>query len=59
MDLKIHSNTARELAEDELKGIAGGGKSGGPVCPRCGSYDVTFDRSACKVIKCNKCGYSA
>ena len=57
MDLKIHSNTARELSEAELAHVAGGGKSGGPVCPRCNSTDVVFDRNACVVISCNKCTY--
>ena len=55
MDLKIHSNTTRELSEAELAHVAGGGKSGGPVCPRCNSTDVVFDRNACVVISCNKC----
>jgi hypothetical protein len=57
MDLKIHTNTTRELSEDELAGVAGGGQQGGPVCPICSSTNVVFDSTARKVISCNDCPY--
>jgi bacteriocin-like protein len=59
MDLKIHTNAARELTEDELDTITGGNAPRGPVCPNCSSNDVVWQRNPNKVIKCNKCGYKA
>lgn len=47
----------RPLADDDLRGIAGGGDQGGPICPACGSTHVVFDAKRKIVLKCNSCGY--
>lgn len=49
----------RELDLEQLDAIADGGKQGGPICPKCGSTNVLFDRVKRVVTKCNACGYKA
>lgn len=53
MDLEVSP-----LADDDLLGIAGGGASGGPICPNCGSMNVEFDADRHVVLKCHDCGYT-
>jgi hypothetical protein len=57
MDLKIHSTTGRELSENELTGVAGGGQQGGPRCRICGRTNVVFNFGPLQVTHCNDCGY--
>ena len=49
--------TAQELNDKQLEGLAGGGAAGGPICPKCGSTNVQFDSQKHIVYKCNKCGW--
>ena len=48
---------ARELSDEELMQVAGGGRSGGPICPKCHSTDVVYNADLGVVISCNVCGY--
>lgn len=50
---------AREVADTELEDIVGGGAQGGPICPVCGSGNVTFDARLRKVLECKDCHYKA
>ena len=50
---------ALELDDNRLDDIAGGGESGGPICPACGSYKVVIDPARRLVVKCLNCGYQA
>ena len=52
MDLQM-----RPLADDDLRHVAGGGASGGPICPNCRSTNVDFDQNRHIVLKCHACGY--
>jgi predicted nucleic-acid-binding Zn-ribbon protein len=37
--------------------VAGGGRPGGPICPKCGSSNVAFDARRFLVLSCNDCGW--
>lgn len=50
---------AYELDDSRLDDIAGGGDSGGPICPKCGSDKVAIDPARRLIVKCFSCGYQA
>ncbi|MBO7674450.1 MAG: hypothetical protein J6S63_05520 [Atopobiaceae bacterium] len=50
-------NAPRDLADTELANVAGGGRPGGPICPTCGSLNVTIDARRFLVLFCDDCGW--
>ena len=58
-DKNTKTDQAVELSDDRLEDISGGGASGGPICPACGSYKVVIDPQRRLVVSCLDCGYQA
>lgn len=50
-------NVLQDLSDAELADVAGGGRPGGPICPKCGSSNVTFDAKRFLVLSCYDCGW--
>ena len=49
----------RELSDEELMHVAGGGRLGNPMCPRCYNTNVVFNARLGAVSYCKACGYTA
>ena len=58
MDFKLDTNKTRKLSDNELKDIAGGGRLGNPMCPRCYNTNVVFNARFGAVSYCKACGYT-
>ncbi|MEE0026265.1 MAG: hypothetical protein U0J70_01645 [Atopobiaceae bacterium] len=52
-----NENAPQDLADADLANVAGGGRPGGPICPKCGSSNVAFDARRFLVLSCNDCGW--
>lgn len=51
------TDNAYPLEDEYLEHVTGAGQHGGPMCPKCFSYNVVVDKKLRIVISCNDCGY--